>query len=79
MHIGWNFFQGPFFGFSASGHKKATLLQHTMLSDKQYLTGGEFGPEGSILIIPILLLALLGMKWYARSCYPGQVKDHAQI
>jgi membrane protease YdiL (CAAX protease family) len=69
MHIGWNFFQGPIFGFAASGHKKTTLLQHTLNSDKIYLTGGEFGPEGSILIIPILILALLTMKWYANKYY----------
>jgi len=70
MHIGWNFFQGPIFGFAASGHKSATLIQHEFLSDKQFLTGGEFGPEGSILIIPILLLALWVMRWYSHSYYP---------
>lgn len=69
MHIGWNFFQGPIFGFAASGHKKATLLSHTLTSDKDYLTGGAFGPEGSILIIPILIAALLLMKWYSKKFY----------
>ena len=69
MHIGWNFFQGPIFGFAASGHKKATLLQHTFTSDRHYLTGGEFGPEGSVLIIPILILTLLVMKWYSKKFY----------
>jgi membrane protease YdiL (CAAX protease family) len=74
MHVGWNFFQGPIFGFAASGHKKATLLQHTLNSDKQYLTGGEFGPEGSILIIPILMLTLLIMKWYSEKFYKNEKK-----
>lgn len=69
MHIGWNFFQGPVFGFAASGHKKTTLLMHTFISEKEYLTGGEFGPEGSILIIPILILALIVMKWYSEKFY----------
>ena len=71
MHIGWNFFQGPIFGFAASGHKKATLLQHSFLSDRQYLTGGEFGPEGSVFIIPILILTLFVMKWYSEKNYPN--------
>ena len=66
MHIGWNFFQGPIFGFGASGHQSATLLQHTFVSDKEYLTGGAFGPEGSILILPILIATLFVMRWYAR-------------
>lgn len=65
MHIGWNFFQGPIFGFAASGHTKATLIQHSFTSDKSYLTGGEFGPEGSIIILPILLITLFVMRWYA--------------
>lgn len=66
MHIGWNFFQGPIFGFAASGHKKTTLLDIYLISDKEWLTGGEFGPEGSVLIIPIILIALLVMKWYSK-------------
>lgn len=72
MHIGWNFFQGPIFGFSASGHKKATLLQHKFMSEKEYLTGGEFGPEGSILIIPILIFSILIMKWYSEKYYQSK-------
>jgi len=72
MHIGWNFFQGPVFGFAASGHKKATLLQHSFTSDKHYLTGGEFGPEGSVFILPILLITLFIMKWYAEKFYPNE-------
>lgn len=70
MHIGWNFFQGPIFGFAASGHKKATLINQTITSNKEYLTGGDFGPEGSLLIIPILILALLAMRWYGKANYP---------
>ena len=66
MHIGWNFFQGPIFGFAASGHKKTTLLDIYLISDKEWLTGGEFGPEGSVLIIPIILIALLVMNWYSK-------------
>lgn len=69
MHIGWNFFQGPVFGFAASGHKKPTLLLHTIISDKEYLTGGEFGPEGSILTIPILILTLGIMRRYSNKFY----------
>lgn len=69
MHIGWNFFQGPIFGFAASGHSSATLLQHSFTSETEYLTGGEFGPEGSLFILPILLVILFVMKWYARKNY----------
>ena len=76
MHIGWNFFQGPIFGFAASGHKSPTLLTHNTLSDKVYLTGGEFGPEGSILIIPVLILTIMAMKWYSQKYYSTEFKVH---
>lgn len=65
MHIGWNFFQGPVFGFAASGHKKAALVNQVS-TGRDWLSGGEFGPEGSILIVPILLIALLVMDWWTR-------------
>ncbi|WGK63938.1 CPBP family intramembrane glutamic endopeptidase [Croceiramulus getboli] len=66
MHIGWNFFQGPIFGFAASGHEKATLINLSITTEQDWLSGGAFGPEGSVLIIPILLLALWAMRTYAR-------------
>lgn len=67
MHMGWNFFQGPIFGFAASGHEKATLVQLT-ISGPDWLSGGSFGPEGSVLILPILVLALFIMKtWSSRT------------
>lgn len=76
MYIGWNFFQGPIFGFAASGHKSATLIQHSFISDRQFLTRGEFGPEGSLLIIPVLILALLVMRWYSLKYHPNLSKSN---
>jgi membrane protease YdiL (CAAX protease family) len=64
MHIGWNFFQSPVFGFAASGHAKSTLFNITA-TGPGYLTGGDFGPEGSLIIIPILFGALGIMRWWA--------------
>ncbi len=73
MHIGWNFFQGPVFGFGASGHRKPSLLELN-IKGPEYLTGGAFGPEGSVLIIPVLILALLSMRWWAgRESKPSSI------
>lgn len=68
MHIGWNFFQSPIFGFAASGHSKSTLF-NIAPNGPGYLTGGDFGPEGSLLIIPILICALAVMRWWANKQY----------
>ena len=67
MHIGWNFFQGPVFGFAASGHVEAnTLLSHERVGT-EWLSGGDFGPEASLLILPVLGLAFIAMYVWARS------------
>jgi membrane protease YdiL (CAAX protease family) len=68
MHTGWNFFQATVFGYAASGHaEEKTLFTHDMLA-ADWLSGGDFGPEGSVLTIPVVLGALLVMRaWSARS------------
>jgi len=63
MHAGWNFFQGPIFGFSVSGMNSNHLIKQT-LDGPDWLTGGDFGPEGSIIIIPVLLFALTVMYFW---------------
>ena len=65
MHAAWNFFQGPVFGYAASGYETRTILQHEPVGP-DWLTGGEFGPEGSVITIPIALAALVLMRWWAR-------------
>jgi len=66
MHVGWNFFQSAIFGFAASGHAEdQTLFSHDPAA-ADWLSGGDFGPEGSILIIPVLVLALIAMRLWTR-------------
>lgn len=65
MHIGWNFFQGPVFGFAASGQEKISLMNLT-ITGPDWLSGGKFGPEGSIIIIPIIVIAIFLMRWWTR-------------
>jgi membrane protease YdiL (CAAX protease family) len=65
MHIGWNFFQGPVFGFPASGHVEAqTLVAHERVGPA-WLSGADFGPEASVITVPVLLLALWLMRLWA--------------
>ena len=64
MHAAWNFFQGPVFGFAASGFETRTILIHSPVGP-DLLTGGDFGPEGSVITIPIVLLALVAMRWWS--------------
>jgi len=67
VHTGWNFFQAAVFGFAASGHaEEQTLVTHDALA-APWLSGGEFGPEASVLTIPVVIMALVVMRiWSSR-------------
>jgi hypothetical protein len=60
MHAGWNFFQGPIFGFGVSGVASKQLVKHS-LSGPKWITGGPFGPEAGVVVVPVVLLALMVM------------------
>jgi membrane protease YdiL (CAAX protease family) len=65
IHIGWNFFQGPVFGFPVSGIETARLLEHTVTGPELF-TGGAFGPEAGLLGLAALLLGTLVVQLYAQ-------------
>lgn len=69
MHVGWNFFQGPVFGFNASGNETTPLIIHET-TGPDYLSGGAFGPEGSLLVLPVVALSLWAMYAWVKIHYP---------
>jgi uncharacterized protein len=61
FHFSWNFFLGPVLGYEVSGLGLSSLLEQD-IAGPDWLTGGEFGLEGSILdgifsIVAFILLA----------------------
>jgi membrane protease YdiL (CAAX protease family) len=73
LHIGWNIFEGPVFGFAVSGSHTFRLIQHTV-SGPQWITGGSFGPEAGAILLPALALGSLGIWIYTRNPGPLQRK-----
>jgi hypothetical protein len=65
IHIGWNFFQGPVFGFPVSGTGPFVLIRHTV-TGPELLTGGAFGPEAGLIILPVIALGAALVYWYTR-------------
>ena len=60
QHGTWNYVQGNLLGFQVSGTgADASIFSFTMGSGPDWLTGGEFGPEGSIITTIVLLLSLV--------------------
>jgi len=66
LHIGWNFFEGVVFGFPVSGLDTFQLVRHTVTGPELW-TGGVFGPEAGLLVIPALLLGSLLVIVYTKS------------
>jgi membrane protease YdiL (CAAX protease family) len=65
IHIGWNFFLGPIFGFPVSGIDSFILINQTV-NGPEILTGGAFGPEAGLINLPIIALGAALVYWYTR-------------
>ena len=59
MHIGWNFTEGSLFSMSISGTTAQSGLIHGAVSGPQILTGGQFGPEASIVAVLVCMAVAL--------------------
>jgi len=55
LHIGWNFFEGVGFGFPVSGLDIYALTRITVHGPELW-TGGAFGPEAGLIVLPSLAL-----------------------
>lgn len=72
IHLGWNFFQASVFGFASSGQSSPTMITQKAIGP-DWLSGGAFGAEGSILMIPFVIGSLFLIHWWvARTRMPGQ-------
>lgn len=65
FHFAWNFVQGSVFGFNVSGINAVSILQTNYLS-VDWLTGGYFGPEASILTTLVLLVLLAAVYFLIK-------------
>jgi uncharacterized protein len=64
LHWAWNFFQGPLLGFSVSGRYEKGVFDVGPITSTLF-TGGNFGAEGSILLIPITCIFIY-LVWNSK-------------
>jgi membrane protease YdiL (CAAX protease family) len=66
LHFGWNFAAAGIFGTVVSGNGTPQGLLDGVTSGSALLTGGDFGPEGSLYAVVFGLLLTLGFLWLAH-------------
>jgi membrane protease YdiL (CAAX protease family) len=84
LHLGWNLAEGGIFGTTVSGTAggRESLLQ-AAISGPPALTGGEFGPEASVIaimlcIVPTVLFLMAAKRrgrFYTRGGRPAAQQD----
>ena len=62
LHWSWNFMQATFFDFNVSGHKVYSFVQFKV-SNIDWLSGGGFGFEGSVVSLVLLFMVCV---WQGR-------------
>lgn len=67
LHAGWNIFQRSL-GFPVSGYSISGLLKISV-SGPELWTGGAFGPEAGLIVLPICLLGAVLVYLYTRRNY----------
>lgn len=65
LHLTWNYFQGPVWGYSVSGEEIRGLVTQKLLGI-DLLTGGKFGFEASLICTIIMVVAILAIDRMAR-------------
>ncbi len=66
LHIGWNFFEGVVFGFPVSGLDIYRLIRH-QIQGPEIWTGGAFGPEAGLILLPSLVIGIGFIYFYTRN------------
>jgi uncharacterized protein len=70
FHIAWNFTQGGVFSAVVSGGQSKGLLQSRMVGP-DWLTGGAFGAEGSL--VALLVCAAAGITFVGLAINRGKI------
>lgn len=70
IHIGWNFTEGGVFGAAVSGSGGGHGIVDMPLHGSALITGGSFGPEGSL--VALVVCALAGLLFMVRTIQRGR-------
>lgn len=63
LHMGWNIAEGFLYGLPNSGMTDPLQLARTSISGSLAVTGGEFGPEASVVLVVLSFLISAILLW----------------
>ncbi|MFD6289759.1 CPBP family intramembrane glutamic endopeptidase [Streptomyces sp. NPDC060205] len=66
LHFGWNYAASGVFSTEVSGNDTPPGLLDSSMSGPSLLTGGDFGPEGSVYSVLFCVLATIAFMWLAH-------------
>jgi membrane protease YdiL (CAAX protease family) len=66
LHAAWNFTQGWLFSVPVSGGGSPIGLIRTVREGPEWLTGGDFGLEASLVAMVVVTAVGLGLLWWAH-------------
>src|SRR5688572_23291697 len=67
LHIGWNFAEGVVFGFPVSGLADIYKLIRIQVTGPEIWTGGPFGPEAGLIVLPALVIGAVLIYIYTMN------------
>ncbi len=66
LHLSWNYFQGGVYGFEVSGMDFYSIIKQDM-QGVAWLTGGDFGFEGSLLLTGLMVVSIGSVWWWVSN------------
>jgi hypothetical protein len=66
IHLGWNWVHGSLLGLGVSGNEYKGFWEPTFNDSSNWLTGGDFGLEGSAVATAVCLAACVAFALWKR-------------
>jgi CAAX protease family protein len=75
LHVSWNLVQGYVLGFPVSGILLPASLVRPQIHGAELLTGGAYGPEGSVLSTVVFVAATVYLLLSKRIYVSGEMRE----
>jgi len=76
LHWAWNFVMGSVLSLPVSGIRIGAPVFAVEVSEPEWLSGGSYGPEGSVVLTAVCTAAIVWL-WRTREVHPSGEMDQA--